>query len=39
MLALFQTSYGILSYTIIGVFALAELVRLGSQLVYYRIAA
>lgn len=39
MLALIQTSYGMLSYAIIGVFALAELVRLGSQLVYYRIAS
>jgi hypothetical protein len=32
----FQTPYGMLFRAALGVFALAELVRLGSQLYYYR---
>ena len=36
LLIMLQTSYGLLFCAALGVFALAELVRLGSQLYYYR---
>jgi hypothetical protein len=36
LMIMFQTSYGLLFCAALGVFALAELVRLGSQLYYYR---
>ena len=36
LMILFKTSYGLLFCAALGVFALAELVRLGSQLYYYR---
>jgi hypothetical protein len=39
LLAIAGVAHGALFYTIMGVFALAELVRLGSQLVYYRLGA
>ncbi len=38
-LAIADVSHGALLYAIMGVFALAELVRLGSQLLYYRLGA
>jgi hypothetical protein len=38
-LAITHASYGLLFYAIMGIFVLAELVRLGSQLFYYRFAA
>lgn len=36
LMIMLQTSYGLLFCAALGVFALAELVRLGSQLYYYR---
>ncbi len=39
LLAMAHTTYGELFYAIIGTFALAELIRLGSQLIYYRFGA
>jgi hypothetical protein len=36
MLAMIQTPYGLLCYAILAAFALAEIVRLASQLYYYR---
>lgn len=39
LLAIAGVPHGALFYAIMGAFALAELVRLGSQLIYYRIGA
>ncbi len=39
VLALAQVPYGALFYAAMGIFAVAELVRLGSQLLYYRLGA
>ena len=36
LLTIAQQPPGLLFYALLGVFALAELVRLGSQLFYYR---
>ncbi|HUN76014.1 MAG TPA: hypothetical protein VMU40_15965 [Steroidobacteraceae bacterium] len=36
LLSLLRASYGIVFYAILAAFALGELVRLGSQLIYYR---
>jgi hypothetical protein len=36
LLSLAHSSYALLFYAILATFALAELVRLGSQLIYYR---
>jgi hypothetical protein len=37
LLAIAHTPYGLLFYAIMGAFAFAELVRLSSQLIYYRL--
>jgi hypothetical protein len=39
LLAISHAPYGLLLYAIMGAFALAKLVRLGSQLFYYRFVA
>ncbi|HEY7929724.1 MAG TPA: hypothetical protein VID71_06915, partial [Steroidobacteraceae bacterium] len=39
ILALAQVPYAALFYAAMGMFAVAELVRLGSQLLYYRLGA
>ncbi len=39
IIAIAGVPHGALFYAMMGAFALAELVRLGSQLVYYRFGA